>query len=794
MDGGSSEKSPEKPSHEKSPGAQQLVRSNKSDPTAEKRVDIAQVLSSTGVKYLTDHEKYKILKNHFKPSLDYSFPKKFLHSCNRMCKLEYLSECFVYSEQEDGVFCLYCALFVSDEKRLSLGGFVNKGYSQWHNIQEKKSRHQSNPYHEQAFQHAVGLIERFEQPENTLPVKLDSITAERYRKYPIILNILARVVHLLGKQGLAFRGHREVILSKEGEDHVNPGNFIMILREISNYNSVLADHLQNADKGVNVSYLSPRSQNELIDIIGIHSIQADLIQQIKESGYFSLMADEVTASNQEILTICVRFVDAKKEIREVFLQYLDLERITGVHIGNAILDFFKSKGIETKLCYGQCYDGAPNMLSDRKGVASIILQQAPKAKITHCCSHNLNLSLAKASKIESIDRILDQQKAVQLYFNASPKRERLLEHIVQLRCHESTNRSVLVGLCKTRWSERDISYEHFYLAIPHMIEAFEVINGTHPDIDAFDDDLYRKGWDSNSKKEATGFINTLANFEFIVGIISLYRLLHPLVHITQKLQGRAMDVVSAYNEVHSCISDMQVIRETIDEEFSVIYRQAERMANQLFVTPIIPRVALRQMHRNNVPATTPEEYYRRAMAIPLLDTFISEMKFRFNEFSVRSSKLLLLVPSVLCSTSDDHMTELDSVIEEYKDELPNYEVIDQELRFWKQKYQTASEKARPSTLAEAIKECNEHRYPNLFVLLKIAATLPVTSAECERTFSVMRRLRTWMRSSMSTEQRLSSLAIMNIHRDHFVDYGIVAQKFFELHPRKIDLRNLIFDD
>ena len=33
------------------------------------------------------------------------------------------------------------------------------------------------------------------------------------------------------------------------------------------------------------------------------------------------------------------------------------------------------------------------------------------------------------------------------------------------------------------------------------------------------------------------------------------------------------------------------------------------------------------MHRNNAHAENPEEYYRRALAIPLVDRFIAEMTF-----------------------------------------------------------------------------------------------------------------------------------------------------------------------
>ena len=53
-------------------------------------------------------------------------------------------------------------------------------------------------------------------------------------------------------------------------------------------------------------------------------------------------------------------------------------------------------------------------------------------------------------------------------------------------------------------------------------------------------------------------------------------------------------------------------------------------------------------------------------------------------------------------------------------------------------------KERPSSLDAATKKCDEAWLPNLFILLKIGCSLPVTSVECERSLSAMRRLRTWL--------------------------------------------------
>ena len=49
--------------------------------------DLGEILSSRiPSSTLSDHEKYKILKNNFKPDDNFNFPKKLLHNCNRSCE------------------------------------------------------------------------------------------------------------------------------------------------------------------------------------------------------------------------------------------------------------------------------------------------------------------------------------------------------------------------------------------------------------------------------------------------------------------------------------------------------------------------------------------------------------------------------------------------------------------------------------------------------------------------------------------------------------------------------------
>ena len=74
-----------------------------------------------------------------------------------------------------------------------------------------------------------------------------------------------------------------------------------------------------------------------------------------------------------------------------------------------------------------------------------------------------------------------------IYFNISPKLENLLIHIVEQKHFSKERKKVLIGVYQTQWSERDVSYERFYLALSFTVEAFAVINDTQTEFDEFEE-------------------------------------------------------------------------------------------------------------------------------------------------------------------------------------------------------------------------------------------------------------------------------------------------------------------
>ena len=69
----------------------------------------------------------------------------------------------------------------------------------------------------------------------------------------------------------------------------------------------------------------------------------------------------------------------------------------------------------------------------------------------------------------------------------------------------------------------------------------------------------------------------------------------------------------------------------------------------------------------------------------------------------------------------------------------------------------------------------------------------MTSADNEQANSTLKLVKGYLRTTMTTD-RLSGLALMNIHHKKPLDYDAVVQKFAEQQPRRMLLADPIFEE
>lgn len=92
----------------------------------------------------------------------------------------------------------------------------------------------------------------------------------------------------------------------------------------------------------------------------------------------------------------------------------------------------------------------------------------------------------------------------------------------------------------------------------------------------------------------------------------------------------------------------------------------------------------------------------------------------------------------------------------------NDNILKKEALLWKQRWIDTNEK--PRNFIDALNLCDKSIFPNIFNILKTDATLPITIATKERSFSTLKRIKTYLRNSAG-ENRLNGSALLSIYRE-----------------------------
>ena len=134
----------------------------------------------------------------------------------------------------------------------------------------------------------------------------------------------------------------------------------------------------------------------------------------------------------------------------------------------------------------------------------------------------------------------------------------------------------------------------------------------------------------------------------------------------------------------------------------------------------------------------------------------------------------------------DWQTKFTKFLEMYEHDLPQPRFVTTELEMWSQRCRM--EKGQlPSKLTDVLTFVGKISFLNIYTAFQIFATIPVNSYACERSVSVLRRLKTYLRSTMS-DTRLRGLALLNFHREIQLNTEEVIEEFATRNPRRMMLK------
>ena len=212
---------------------------------------------------------------------------------------------------------------------------------------------------------------------------------------------------------------------------------------------------------------------------------------------------------------------------------------------------------------------------------------------------------------------------------------------------------------------------------------------------------------------------------------------------------------------------METIRENGSVIFSEIFKEMQRKASSIEIELKKTRLVPNQIHRSDGECAGVESYDRITVFIPLLDCFVSELKSRFEIHKSIVKGFDALIPKNAATASNGPSPSLfenvKNLVKHYFQDIekdPNG--VEAELKLWYS--HLSQQESQPRDPLHCLVKCNRVIFPSIYNLLKILATLPVTTCTSERSFSTLRRLKSCLRST-SGQVHLNGLALLNIYRD-----------------------------
>ena len=671
-----------------------------------------------------------------------SFPQRTIGKQKRsFCSSWYVKYPWLhYQEHSDSVLCYYC--HVADKRHLPISAnkdaaFTTSGFSNWKRAIEKFNKHETSMSHHQA----VDFVEKIPRTTMNVGNMLSSTYAQQKAENRAMLQIILSSIRFLGRQGLALRGRY-----KDADDLKVSGevdsNFFQLLKTRAEDNPNLLKWMEKSrDK-----FMCSEIQNEILCIMA-QFIQREIMKDVS-GQWFTIMVDETTdMTNTEQMVFCLRYVDSNLEVHEEFIGLYSLESTSAESLVSTIKDVLLRMNLRIENCRGQCYDGASSMSGHKSGVAKKITDLESRALYTHCYGHALNLAAQDSIKhIKIMEDTLDTTYEITKLIKKSPKREVIFKKFAE---DIKAGSPGIRMLCPTRWTVRAE-------ALTSICENYQALQSTW-------EAARQATKDTEARARITGVAAQMEKFDYFFGIELGKKCLSMVDNLSRALQSATISACEGQGVVKMTVQALQSIRS--DEKFDLFWKYLETKSSAVDVcTPELPR-RKRVPRRFEVGKAEPEysdtvqDYYRR-IYFEVIDVLVASIQERFNQ---KGFQMLQKLETILLETNPKREIVQDAC-RFYGTDLNQDRLLAQlmSLHSTKQDGSIDDFKSLISYL-KGLNAVEREYYSEVIKVAKLILVMPATNALSERSFSALRRVKTWLRTTID-QVRLNHCMTLHVHK------------------------------
>ncbi len=655
-----------------------------------------------------------------------------------------------YVEEQDKVLCHTCARAFHLKQISSTKietSFIKDGYSNWKDATTKSSgftKHQNSDCHRESVERLISLPDTIRDVGEHLSEVHEESKVENRRK---LLSILSNL-RFLARQGLALRG--------DGDE--KNSNFMQLFWLMESKDDAERWLSRKTNK-----YTSANIQNELLKVMGLQLLR-DIASCIHQSSFFSIMADETTDnSNREQVVVCIRWIDDALVPRESFVGFQQVDCINAATIGCVIKDTLLRMNVALGKCRGQCYDGCSTMSGSKNGVVQLIKREEPRALYTHCYGHALNLACSDSIKRSKVMKdALDTTHEITKLVKKSPKRDAQLEKIQNEFASDEGNVPNIRLLCPTRWTVR--------------AQALESIISNYFTLQELWTWALDHCSDSEMKARIRGVQLHMTTFDFFYGLVLGQTLLQHADSLSETLQTMSMSAADAQKIASMTLKTLHTIRS--DDHFSLFWDRVTQMASAKDVNdPKLPRQRKAPRRYDEGLASPefencPRDMYRR-IYYEALDLLITSISDRFNQPDyatyIQCEELLLKA-----AKGKAYESELQHVTVFYGSDF-SLPIFRCHLTTFTSTFTSDGSITLNDVIAflRSLSPAQQNLMSSVITLAKLILVMPATNASSERSFSALRRVKNYLRSTM-TQSRLNHLMLLHIHKEQSDQLNLVS--------------------